>query len=89
MVRANNYGVESTMPPDNPSKRVDMVDFDAIMAKVKAGEKVSLCRCYKSKSFPYCDGSHNSHNKVCKRIVPPDCGNVQLQRHCAACAGVL
>ena len=62
MVRANNYGKESTMPPDNPARRVDMLDIDEIMAKVKQGQKVSLCRCYKSKSFPYCDGSHNSHN---------------------------
>jgi CDGSH-type Zn-finger protein len=63
MVRANNYGVESTVPPDNPSRRVDVVDFDEILAKVKAGQKVSLCRCYKSNKFPYCDGSHIKHNE--------------------------
>lgn len=63
MGKANNYGVESTVPPDNPSRRVDMVDFDEISRKIAAGEKVSLCRCYASKKFPYCDGSHVKHNE--------------------------
>jgi CDGSH-type Zn-finger protein len=22
------------------------------------GEKISLCRCWQSEKFPYCDGSH-------------------------------
>lgn len=46
---ANNYGLPSTVPPDNPTRRVDMVDLDEVLSKVKAGAKVSLCRCYKSK----------------------------------------
>ncbi len=25
---------------------------------LKPGEKVALCRCYRSKKFPFCDGSH-------------------------------
>lgn len=33
-VRANNYDVPSTVPPDNPSRRVDVIDMDAEMAKV-------------------------------------------------------
>ena len=24
--------------------------------------KVVMCRCWKSKNFPYCDGSHSNHN---------------------------
>ncbi len=28
---------------------------------LKPGEKVALCRCYHSKQFPFCDGSHKEH----------------------------
>jgi CDGSH-type Zn-finger protein len=27
------------------------------------GDKKVFCRCWKSSKFPYCDGSHNQHNK--------------------------
>ncbi|KAA0709683.1 CDGSH iron-sulfur domain-containing protein 1 [Triplophysa tibetana] len=27
------------------------------------GNKVIYCRCWRSKKFPYCDGSHGKHNK--------------------------
>lgn len=59
------------MPPDNPSRRVDVVDFDEVIAKVKAGQKVALCRCYKSKKFPYCDGSHVAHNEETGDNIAP------------------
>lgn len=26
--------------------------------KIVKGERVSLCRCMKSKEFPFCDGAH-------------------------------
>lgn len=26
---------------------------------VKSGDTVALCRCWQSKKFPFCDGSHN------------------------------
>ncbi|XP_068912200.1 CDGSH iron-sulfur domain-containing protein 2 homolog [Tenebrio molitor] len=41
---------------DNP-KVVDMIDIEDI------SEKAALCRCWKTKNWPYCDGSHGAHNK--------------------------
>ncbi len=26
--------------------------------ELQPGEQVSLCRCFKSKNFPFCDGAH-------------------------------
>jgi CDGSH-type Zn-finger protein len=60
-VRANNAGVPSTMPPAEPSRRVDFANPDE-MRKKSETKPVSMCRCYKSKTFPYCDGSHRDHN---------------------------
>lgn len=33
--------------------------------------KVVTCRCWKSATFPYCDGSHNNHNKETGDNVGP------------------
>jgi omega-amidase len=30
-----------------------------------------LCRCWKSKKFPYCDGAHGEHNKSCGDNLGP------------------
>ncbi|XP_064388110.1 CDGSH iron-sulfur domain-containing protein 2-like [Halichondria panicea] len=35
------------------------------------GDKVSLCRCWKSAKFPYCDGAHKNHNKETGDNVGP------------------
>lgn len=37
----------------------------------KTDGKVVFCRCWRSKSFPYCDGSHAAHNKCCGDNVGP------------------
>ncbi|XP_066921864.1 CDGSH iron-sulfur domain-containing protein 2 homolog [Clytia hemisphaerica] len=37
------------------------------------GDKVAFCRCWKSKKFPYCDGTHNAHNKLTGDNLGPVC----------------
>ena len=41
MALANNYAVPSTMPPDAPSKRVDILDMHALKAQVTGGESLA------------------------------------------------
>ncbi|XP_038060255.1 CDGSH iron-sulfur domain-containing protein 2 homolog [Patiria miniata] len=37
------------------------------------GDSEAFCRCWRSKKFPYCDGSHNNHNKETGDNVGPLC----------------
>ena len=39
------------------------LDKKKVVHNVSLGDKdkLVLCRCWKSKNFPYCDGSHNAH----------------------------
>ncbi len=38
--------------------------------QLELGEKVALCRCFASKEFPFCDGSHKQQpGKVAPVIV--------------------
>ena len=53
------------MPPDNPSKAVSILSAAELRQTVQDKGVVSLCRCFKSSTFPYCDGKHVSHNKAC------------------------
>ena len=46
-------------------KVVDTVDMEDL------GDKGVFCRCWKSKKFPYCDGSHATHNKETGDNVGP------------------
>lgn len=39
--------------------------------QAKVGEKVALCRCWKSAKFPYCDGAHTAYNKAKGDSVGP------------------
>ncbi|XP_014103497.1 CDGSH iron-sulfur domain-containing protein 2 homolog [Bactrocera oleae] len=52
------------------AKVVDMIDIENI------AEKAAFCRCWKTKNWPYCDGSHGEHNKQTGDNVGP----VVLQR---------
>ena len=36
-------------------------DIPRTFVKLQPGEKVALCRCYGSKQFPLCDGTHRQH----------------------------
>ncbi len=52
--------------------KMNIEDYDErheiIVSKEK---KVALCRCWKSKTFPKCDGSHRQHNKENNDNVGP------------------
>ncbi|GFU17447.1 CDGSH iron-sulfur domain-containing protein 1 [Nephila pilipes] len=54
----------SEIQPDT-DKVVHSVDIEDI------GKKAVFCRCWKSKKFPYCDGSHNKHNECTGDNVGP------------------
>lgn len=55
-----NQGIKK----DNP-KVVDTYDVEDL------GNKSVFCRCWKSKKFPYCDGSHAAHNNSTGDNVGP------------------
>jgi len=49
----------------NTDKVVDTADIEDL------GDKKVFCRCWKSKKFPLCDGSHGAHNKETGDNVGP------------------
>lgn len=59
--RANNYGVCSNVRHGH-SRRMDMLALQTVRELVAKDGEVKLCRCYRSSTFPLCDGSHNAHN---------------------------
>ncbi|PVD38216.1 hypothetical protein C0Q70_00827 [Pomacea canaliculata] len=46
-------------------KVVNVVDIEDL------GEKISYCRCWRSKKFPLCDGAHGKHNEETGDNVGP------------------
>lgn len=46
-------------------KVVDNIDVEDL------GNKAVFCRCWRSKKFPYCDGSHTAHNESTGDNVGP------------------
>lgn len=76
------YLVVSALLPSKPPKKPDedwvnktvQKDKDKVADVIQIedlGEKVAFCRCWKSKKFPHCDGSHNQHNKETGDNVGP------------------
>ena len=55
-----NYSVRK-----HEDKVVDMIDIENI------AEKAAFCRCWRTKNWPYCDGSHGDHNKTTGDNVGP------------------
>ncbi|CAL1530609.1 unnamed protein product [Lymnaea stagnalis] len=51
----------------NEEKVVNSVDIEDL------GDGAAFCRCWRSKKFPYCDGSHNAYNKETGDNVGPLC----------------
>jgi len=46
---------------------------------IQPGERVKLCRCMKSKEFPFCDGTHktlkgNPAGPVVVEVIQPQAG---------------
>eukprot|EP00276_Gloeochaete_wittrockiana_P005575 CAMPEP_0184653538 /NCGR_PEP_ID=MMETSP0308-20130426/11255_1 /TAXON_ID=38269 /ORGANISM="Gloeochaete witrockiana, Strain SAG 46.84" /LENGTH=95 /DNA_ID=CAMNT_0027089047 /DNA_START=68 /DNA_END=355 /DNA_ORIENTATION=- len=37
---------------------------------LEAGKTVAICRCWASKTFPYCDGSHQAMNAKGDKLSP-------------------
>ncbi|XP_005112502.1 CDGSH iron-sulfur domain-containing protein 1 [Aplysia californica] len=44
-------------------KVMDAFDIEDLMTRLEPGQKVSLCRCWLSEKWPYCDGAHKYHNQ--------------------------
>lgn len=47
-----------------------VADIEDMVKKNKDGV-LALCRCWRSGTFPLCDGTHNSFNKSCGENVGP------------------
>ncbi|TDH69259.1 hypothetical protein CCR75_002581 [Bremia lactucae] len=52
-------------------KVVDFISLPDVEEIIKTKGKCTLCRCWKSKNFPYCDGAHLKHNKETSDNVGP------------------
>ena len=61
--KASSVQINLKIKKDQP-KVVDAVNCGEIenLAEFKDG-KLVMCRCWKSSTYPYCDGSHVKHNK--------------------------
>ncbi|XP_059168405.1 CDGSH iron-sulfur domain-containing protein 2 homolog [Physella acuta] len=55
----------------NEAKVSDVFDIEDLLKTIEPGGKISLCRCWRSKKWPYCDGVHKEHNKCSGDNVGP------------------
>lgn len=39
--------------------------------QIKPGERLSICRCWRSQKFPLCDGAHKAYCAGSKDMVGP------------------
>ncbi|KAL3688276.1 hypothetical protein R1sor_014585 [Riccia sorocarpa] len=71
-VRADGTDTATTSAPINPSIKKDS---DKVVDTVVAGELqkplTAYCRCWRSGTFPLCDGTHVKHNKATGDNVGP------------------
>ena len=56
---------------NNLPDRCELNIKDLVQDKYKDKSKIALCRCWKSKKFPYCDGSHREYNQISGDNVGP------------------
>lgn len=68
--RSDLYSVLDSAQPEsqprvNTSYKLDSAKVAETFDVSEMGPKTVFCRCWKSKKFPLCDGSHGKHNKSC------------------------
>lgn len=57
--------------PINHKIRKDEPKVADVVQIENLGDKTAFCRCWKSKNWPYCDGSHGPHNAATGDNVGP------------------
>jgi len=74
-LRSQVRGISRSVPSlhvvhinETPGEKEKVISLEL---QAKAGERVALCRCWKSAKFPYCDGAHNALNKTTGDSVGP------------------
>ncbi|CAB0002354.1 unnamed protein product [Nesidiocoris tenuis] len=55
----------------NPSIKKDEAKVATMVNIEDLGDKTVYCRCWRSSTFPLCDGSHGAHNKETGDNVGP------------------
>lgn len=59
--------VNPAIDKDNPKvgHKCTIQDIEDLIAQSGDKQKVSYCRCWRSETFPYCDGAHRDYNQEC------------------------